>query len=269
MASIEASTVLPGKLLVVDNASPYKASVALSDFSGLRPGWLDVLEMPSNKGFASAFNAGSRKLKELGLDGWVNLSHDVVLSKDTLAGLYAALEQGQSLVGPTIKNLNTGAIFSSGGRINIWSGDISAATQEVIAPVDAHWLDGSCFAISKELFQSVNGMNEGLFLYFEDVDLGIRAVKKGVTPMVLSVIAEQDPKGPSPYLRGHSSGVLASSNMNSPLFFSLIARNVGGSAKEVMKGHFARGISRLRGLFDGLRGRQPAYSDSFESSDVP
>ena len=260
---------MPANLVIVDNASSRKAAGVVREFFESWPGWLEVLEMPLNEGFAAAFNAGSRRLEELGISGWVNLSHDVVLSPDTLIELFEALDQGQSLVGPTIKDLNTGAVFSSGGRINVWSGHIWAKTNELEEPVGADWLDGSCFAISKDLFQSVEGMNENLFLYFEDVDLGMRAAKLGVTPMVLSVIAKQEPHGPSPYLRGHSSGVLARSNVDSPLFFSLIVRNVAGSAKEVAKGHLAGGILRFRGLLDGLRRRKPAYSVSSKSLDVP
>jgi GT2 family glycosyltransferase len=231
----------------------------LTEFVGEPDLAIEVIDMPTNMGYASAFNTGSRRLLELGLSGWVNLSHDVVLSEGALHALFHSLDVGLPLVGPTVRNLNTNEVFSSGGHVDVWSGRIWADTREIVVETGAQWLDGSCFAISKNLFESLQGMNEKLFLYFEDVDLGIRAGKLGAALTVLPVAVHQEPGGPTPYQRGHSSGVLARSNMDSPLFLSLVLRNVVGSLVAATKGHFADGISRLRGLFNGLWGSEAAY----------
>ena len=215
--------------------------------------------MPRNLGFAAAFNAGSNRLLEHGVEVWVNASHDCVLSSTALGELADKASTVMTLVAPTVLEFSNGDVFSAGGYINQWTGKVGALTQLSDEPKRATWADGSCFAIGRELFEATGGMNENFFLYFEDVDLGLRANELGARVWVLPVVTYQDPQGPSAYLRGHSSGVLARSRLSGSLGWSLIGRNLAGALSSIFHGHGQDGISRLRGLFQGLAGRWPAY----------
>lgn len=259
LLSIDESSFKPKLVVIVDNASPRSASSVVAARRRAHDFDIQVLEPGENLGFAGAFNLGSRALIAAGLELWVNLSHDTVLATDTLAVLNDATEKGLDLVGPVVRNLETKEVFSSGGFVNAWTGNVWSAKDLPIAPRQVDWLDGSCFMIKRNLFEALSGMNEDMFLYFEDVDIGLRAKRLGSQPTVVLVDSFQEPTGPTPYLRGHSSGVLARTNFGSALFFSLIARNLVGSAISFLRGHPGDGFLRVRGLSQGLMGHRPAY----------
>lgn len=259
LSSIAESSIAPKLVVIVDNASPRSAASVVAARSNDSNFDLEVLEPGRNLGFAGAFNLGSQALIAAGCDLWANLSHDTVLARDTFAVLTDAAKKGADLVGPIVRDLNTKEVFSSGGFVNEWTGEVWSAKDSPTETRRVDWLDGSCFVIKKNLFEALSGMNEDIFLYFEDVDLGLRAKRLGAKPTVALVDSFQEPTGPSAYLRGHSSGVLARTNLGSPLFFSLIARNVAGSAISFLKGCPGDGFSRMRGLSRGLMGQSPAY----------
>lgn len=251
--------------MIVDNDSEHCAEVVLQSdhvrnlLRDLETVVIEVLRLPSNQGFAAAFNAGSQRLQEVGLVHWVNVSHDCVLAKPTLGALIQKATEPMTLVGPTVLDAKTNEVFSSGGYVNSWSGKIAAYTNVVSDPTRVDWLDGSCFALSKDLFERTGGMDERFFLYFEDVDFGLRVKSIGGTVWVLSSVSYQDPQGPSSYLRGHSSGVLAKRHFGSALGWALVARNAAGAASGIARGRWQEGVSRARGLAEGLKGKRAAY----------
>jgi GT2 family glycosyltransferase len=251
--------------VIVDNDSEHSAEVVLqgarsrNHLKNLETSVIEVLRLPSNQGFAAAFNAGSQKLKEAGLVHWVNVSHDCVLAKPTLGALIQKAIEPMTLVGPTVLDAYTNEVFSAGGYVHPWSGKIDHLTGLVSQPTRVDWLDGSCFALSKDLFDKTGGMDERFFLYFEDVDFGLRVKATGGTVWVVSAVSYQDPQGPSSYLRGHSSGLLAKRHFDSALGWALIARNATGAASGIARGRWQEGVSRARGLAEGLKGKRAAY----------
>jgi GT2 family glycosyltransferase len=51
------------------------------------------------------------------------------------------------------------------------------------------WLSGACLGISRSNFMALGGFSSDFFMYFEDVDLSRKAVKKGLTNYLLPQIA--------------------------------------------------------------------------------
>ncbi len=46
-------------------------------------------------------------------------------------------------------------------------------------PTPVDWVTGACLLIDRRCFEELNGFDESYFLYYEDVDLCLRAAKKG------------------------------------------------------------------------------------------
>ncbi len=46
-------------------------------------------------------------------------------------------------------------------------------------PVDVDWVAAACVAVDRTVFDSLGGFSERFFLYFEDVDLGVRVRRAG------------------------------------------------------------------------------------------
>lgn len=81
----------------------------------------------------------------------------------------------------TIPSMRTGighALFGSVWPSNPWTAAYHANDRADVAR-DAGWLSGSCLLVRRAAFDSVDGFDEGFFMYFEDVDLGFRFGKAG------------------------------------------------------------------------------------------
>jgi N-acetylglucosaminyl-diphospho-decaprenol L-rhamnosyltransferase len=44
---------------------------------------------------------------------------------------------------------------------------------------DAGWLSGACVLVRRSVYEQIGGFDEGYFMYFEDVDLGMRIGRAG------------------------------------------------------------------------------------------
>ena len=46
-------------------------------------------------------------------------------------------------------------------------------------PEAVAWVTGACFAVRRRVLDAVNGLDEAIFMYYEDVDLGLRINRAG------------------------------------------------------------------------------------------
>jgi glycosyltransferase involved in cell wall biosynthesis/GT2 family glycosyltransferase len=174
-------THLPGaRLIVVDNAST-DDSRAVAEAAGAT-----VIALDGNRGFGTAANAGVAAARE---PVTVLVNPDVALVDDSLAALAADAQPGR-LYAPLLLNDDgtrqdsahprpataATAVYSliPGAalprplrrRVEPWQGD---------KPRRVGWATAACLVARTDTFAAAGPFDESIFLYAEDLDLGLRA----------------------------------------------------------------------------------------------
>jgi GT2 family glycosyltransferase len=180
------------RVIVVDNRSPDRSLEAISD--------LDVLALPQprNGGFAYGCNAGWRA----GSAPYVLfLNPDASIEPAAVRQLARTLERDPAigLVGPRIVT-ESGEVdrsqfdFATPGSYWLYAllahrafararwatGTITdpAAYEQAGSP---DWLSGACMALRRSTLERLRGLDEGFFMYCEDMDLCSRLRSLGLT----------------------------------------------------------------------------------------
>ncbi len=204
LASLESQVgdLRGGRVIVADNDSGddslelLRGAVAARHWSG----WVEVLPLPRNGGFAYGNNAAIARIREI-----ATAFHSVILlNPDTLArdGVVARLtghldaHPQAGIAGAAIEN-EAGEREISAHAMPSPLGELEGAAQlgvlsrllsrHVVSPRprDAShpcdWVSGACMAIRREALDAVGPMDEEFFLYYEEVDFCRRAARAGWT----------------------------------------------------------------------------------------
>jgi GT2 family glycosyltransferase len=150
-----------------------------------------VLELGGNRGFGAADNRGAT---EVASDALLLLNPDAWLVGDALDRLTDALDGDLrlGLVAPRLR-------YPDGRPQFVWAPDrgvVGEALQKarnrfeargwshrplerLLRLLDPGWLTVACALVRRAAFDQVGGFDPGYFLYFEDVDLGLRLRRAG------------------------------------------------------------------------------------------
>ena len=167
------------RVVVVDNFSSAENRRAVQEL-GAAHGW-HVVAMPDNRGFGAACNAGVAAGRALGCTTFLFLNPDAVISSATVAELRAhSLREPMALISPRLVDSAGGTVFTV-ARTDLRDGRVRSrpATADPRTTDPGDWLCGACVVASDELLTRIGDFDEGYFLYWEDVDLGYRAVAAG------------------------------------------------------------------------------------------
>ena len=179
-----AAAELPGpdvRVVVVDNFSTPANREAVEQL-GAAQGW-HVVGMPDNRGFGAACNAGVAAARQLGARTFLFLNPDAVITREVVAELRAhSLREPLALISPTLVDSDGRVVFRM-ARTDLRDGRVrSRPAAAGSGPVDpGDWLCGACVVVHDDLLTRIGGFDEGYFLYWEDVDLGYRAIAAGGT----------------------------------------------------------------------------------------
>lgn len=190
-ALVEGARALAGDLcrvVVVDNCpeEPFEAPDL--------PVPVTVVASGANLGFARAANEGARSAEG---DVLVFLNPDVSVPGGDLMPLAAALAAdpglgcvGPVLVGPDGSPRPSGGVFHyRPGRLARWFGRDAVPTPGADGVAQVDWVAGTCLAVRRSAFESVDGFDEAYYMYFEDVDLCRRLLdagyRSGLVPSVV------------------------------------------------------------------------------------
>jgi len=185
LESLRKTTYPNFEVIVVDNGS------VGDDVSLLKQRFGDSIRLivnDKNSGFAGGCNIGIRDALARGADYVVLLNNDTVVAPDFLEGL-VRVAQSDERVGiaggkvfcyelPELIWFAGGIINYRTGRTPIrGSGEADKGQFDEIVRVD--WISGCFMFISRDVLQAVGMLDERFFFGWEDVDLCVRAARKG------------------------------------------------------------------------------------------
>ncbi len=177
-----------GEIIVVDNASTDgSAAMVRADFSPCR-----LLALGDNVGFGAANNRAAEAA--LG-EALLLINSDAWLEDGALPRLAAALDSDPrlALVAPELR-------YPDGRRQFAWAPETGVAGEAAqmmrnryedrrwahrlparwLRPVlGPGWFSAACVLLRRDAFEAIGGFDEGLFMYFEDVDLCRRLRRAG------------------------------------------------------------------------------------------
>ena len=178
------------EIIVVDSASS-DDSVAMgrSEFPSVH-----LIACTENVGFPRGNNLG---LQEARGDYLLLLNPDTVIVDDALAVLVSYLQANPDVgvVGPQLLNPD-GSVQSSRRRFpTVTTGFFESTWLEGLAPgilrryyaldlpdaatADVDWLTGACIMVPRSTYEAVGGMDEGYFMYSEELDWCRRIKESG------------------------------------------------------------------------------------------
>ncbi len=156
------------EVIVVDNLSTDVHQ--LKEYSGFK---FHLIENKSNLGFAGGNNPGLDHVFTHQADWAVLINNDSWVDNDFMTRLKAGLERREGVVGLPLQEGNKTAF---GGSLD-WLRTTMDHSYAPISTEDAelHYPIGGGMAISKKAYETISGLDEEYFLYFEDVDYAMKA----------------------------------------------------------------------------------------------
>lgn len=178
------------KLYVVDNASSDGTADRLSCIEGIT-----VIRNSKNIGFGAAHN----KVLDLPLGKYhFVVNPDIEIKEDVLSGMADFMEQNPDVAmmmpricnqdgseqklpkeRPTFKRLFLGRLSGLGGVFGKIRDQYVWTERPVNKVTDIRFCSGCFFCMPREVFIDLGGFDERYFMYMEDADLTLRALKMG------------------------------------------------------------------------------------------
>ena len=169
-------------ITIIDNGS---SDNALNNL--LKDERISVIKIDKNIGYSQGYNYAFKKIKDNKDDFYLLLNNDTILNEDSINSLVNSMRTygSNNIYGPKILNYNNERNWFCGGEICIVNG---LPYHEGINSIDScniyktrevYYISGCCMLINKELISNLKGFDTKYKMYFEDVDLCVRAKMYG------------------------------------------------------------------------------------------
>jgi N-acetylglucosaminyl-diphospho-decaprenol L-rhamnosyltransferase len=181
------------RVIVVDNASGDGSADRIEQAIALHDLDADVLRSPTNGGFAAGMNFG---IKAVPAEAYLLLNSDTIVRPNALMLMREAMRAHPEagIIGPALIDENDAPAQSCFRDPHPVSELLRAARTGVLqrslerfelvlpktsAPMEADWIAFACVLVSRKLIDDIGLLDEGYFMYFEDVDYCHRAREAG------------------------------------------------------------------------------------------
>lgn len=170
-------------VLLVDNGS----EPPLADAIQARFPAVEIARLPENLGFAGGYNAGIRRALLPGVTYVLLLNNDTLVDPAALTHLMAEMQTDGDVGLVTAKLYyadDPQRIWSVGANFNVFldlkdRGDNQLDVGQWAAPRTIAFAPFCGILVRRKVFESVGFLDEGFFLYYEDVDYCLRARAAG------------------------------------------------------------------------------------------
>lgn len=186
LRSLRRQTGTEFRLLLIDNAS---GAGSLDGVAREFPG-LEVRRLPENRGYTGGVNFALDLARAEGYDSLLVATHDVEIEPRALACLLetAAAYPEAGVVGGVELDVATGRErASAGGVYSKWFSRLSwqsAPPAEARCPREVFCVHGALLLLTERALAAGVRMDENLFMYFDEVDLGFRLKREGLSAVV-------------------------------------------------------------------------------------
>jgi len=183
------------RVIVVDNCSsdgsPGQIQKWIEEHDSLR--LIDILESPSNTGFAGGNNLG---IQAIDADFYLLLNSDTIVRPGTISKMMATAEAHPEagIIGPRLEWLDGTPQESCFRYLTPLSeligaaqtGPVTAILKKYVVPialggtaVEPEWMSFACALLRRDMIDEIGLLDEGFFMYFEDVEYCHRARDAG------------------------------------------------------------------------------------------
>ena len=261
------------EIVVIDNASAPEDWGTLQ--ASLDPTKVTLLRQASNLGFAGGHNVAIRHAVQRGADYVWLVNSDALLEPDTLSKLVRLMEAepGCGSVSPVIRALHDSEHIDFCGAKRDWRmldsvrpNTIEAAKVLEAAHPEDMWLAGTVVMFRLAALAEVGELNEKLFAYFEDDDIGVRLSRCGWTNRLAfdAVARHAQPnvqeRGPHYFYLLYRNAFLFWTEHTPAAYRRFLRLRLLDRALFTASRLYDRGLDKkaeacLLGAFDGLQGR--------------
>lgn len=252
---LASQTLLPRRVIVVDNGGTLsecdRATWPLADR-------LTFISRTDNPGYGAAVNLAR---SELGDSALLVLTHDAYFEMGLARKLLDGLQlPNVGATGPILRYSNApDRIFSAGGKLSK-----SGRAKHFRAPQERHpylvdWLDGATVMYAPQALAAIDWLDEGYFLYFEDVDTCWRLGNAGFINVVVPAASGlQQPGAHPPYLGMRNMALFArkAGISRARHLLAVIPRIARESASRLRRGQRPSIGAAVHGLCDGYAGKK-------------
>ena len=161
-------------------------------------GWVELLVLPRNGGFAYGNNAAILRARHLAphFGAVILLNPDTIVRPGAISSLcnYLDANPGVGIAGALIEN-EAGhpersahaqpspiSELESAARLGLLTRILSGSASPWVprsSPHKCDWVSGACMVVRREVLDEIGPMDDGFFLYFEEVEFCLRARRAG------------------------------------------------------------------------------------------
>ncbi|HRR39710.1 MAG TPA: glycosyltransferase family 2 protein [Syntrophales bacterium] len=154
----------------------------------------EIIDTGSNAGFAAGNNIGIREALKFQANYILLLNDDTVVAPDFLDALLETAEMtpDAGIVGPKIYYFDesrkvwfAGAHFDYETCILTTPGSDRMDDGSISEPTESDYITGCALLIKRQVVERIGLLDERFFLYWEDVDWGLRAKKAGFENIIV------------------------------------------------------------------------------------